>query len=208
MSPKRTLWPCHCPAYIEKYDIVQDIKKGGTFLLNCDWLPEDLEEHLPAAVKRYLAKNKIEFYTCDAIKLARDIGLGERTNMVLQSAFFKLANIIPIGDAVEYMKDAVVKTYGHKGESIVNMNCEAIDAGLNALRKIEIPEEWKTAKDKKAKVQIDTDLARSGSFRRKGHDSCQCHARRRNPGFCHERSLPMAEPCRRVRPSLSAVVLR
>ena len=155
---------CHCPAYIEKYDIVQDIKKGGTFLLNCDWLPEDLEEHLPAAVKRYLAKNKIEFYTCDAIKLARDIGLGERTNMVLQSAFFKLANIIPIGDAVEYMKDAVVKTYGHKGESIVNMNCEAIDAGLNALRKIEIPEEWKTAKDKKAKVQIDTDRPDLAAF--------------------------------------------
>ena len=112
---------CHCPAYIEKYDIVQDIKKGGTFLLNCDWLPEDLENHLPASVKRYLAKNKIEFYTCDAIKLARDIGLGERTNMVLQAAFFKLANVIPIDEAVEYMKNAVVQSYGHKGESIVNM---------------------------------------------------------------------------------------
>ena len=137
------------------YDMICKTKE---FVLNLT------TEHLPAAVKRYLAKNKIEFYTCDAIKLARDIGLGERTNMVLQSAFFKLANIIPIGDAVEYMKDAVVKTYGHKGESIVNMNCEAIDAGLNALRKIEIPEEWKTAKDKKAKVQIDTDRPDLAAF--------------------------------------------
>ena len=148
---------CHCPAYIEKYDIVQDIKPGGTFLLNCDWLPEDLEEHLPAEVKRYLAKNKIKFYTCDAIKLARDIGLGERTNMVLQSAFFKLSNVIPIDDAVEYMKAAVLQSYGHKGEKIVSMNCEAIDEGLTALREIEIPAEWKNAKDKKAKAKIETD---------------------------------------------------
>ena len=148
---------CHCPAYMEKYNIVQDIKPGGTFLLNCEWQPEDLDSHLSAEVKRYLARNKIKFYICDAIKLARDIGLGERTNMVLQSAFFKLANIIPIDDAVEYMKNAVQQTYGHKGEKIVNMNCEAIDEGLHAVRLIEIPEEWKTAKEKKAKVKIDTD---------------------------------------------------
>ena len=148
---------CHCPAYMEKYNIVQDIKPGGTFLLNCEWQPEDLDSHLSAEVKRYLARNKIKFYICDAIKLARDIGLGERTNMVLQSAFFKLANIIPIDDAVEYMKNAVQQTYGHKGEKIVNMNCEAIDEGLHAVRLIEIPEAWKTAKEKKAKVKIDTD---------------------------------------------------
>ena len=148
---------CHCPAYMEKYNIVQDIKPGGTFLLNCEWQPEDLDSHLSAEVKRYLARNKIKFYICDAIKLARDIGLGERTNMVLQSAFFKLANIIPIDDAVEYMKNAVQQTYGHKGEKVVNMNCEAIDEGLHAVRLIEIPEEWKTAKEKKAKVKIDTD---------------------------------------------------
>ena len=148
---------CHCPAYMEKYNIVQDIKPGGTFLLNCEWQPEDLDSHLSAEVKRYLARNKIKFYICDATKLARDIGLGERTNMVLQSAFFKLANIIPIDDAVEYMKNAVQQTYGHKGEKIVNMNCEAIDEGLHAVRLIEIPEEWKTAKEKKAKVKIDTD---------------------------------------------------
>ncbi len=148
---------CHCPAYIEKYDIVQDIKPGGTFLMNCEWTLEELEEHLSADVKKYLAKNKIKFYTCDAIKLARDIGLGERTNMVLQAAFFKLANVIPIDDAVEYMKNAVVSSYGHKGENIVNMNCEAIDAGLSALREIEIPEAWKTAKDKKTAVKIESD---------------------------------------------------
>ena len=148
---------CHCPAYMEKYNIVQDIKPGGTFLLNCEWQPEDLDSHLSAEVKRYLARNKIKFYICDAIKLARDIGLGERTNMVLQSAFFKLANIIPIDDAVEYMKNAVQQTYGHKGEKIVNMNCEAIDEGLHAVRLIEIPEAWKTVKEKKAKVKIDTD---------------------------------------------------
>ena len=148
---------CHCPAYMEKYNIVQDIKPGGTFLLNCEWQPEDLDSHLSAEVKRYLARNKIKFYICDAIKLARDIGLGERTNMVLQAAFFKLANIIPIDDAVEYMKNAVQQTYGHKGEKIVNMNCEAIDEGLHAVRLIEIPEAWKTVKEKKAKVKIDTD---------------------------------------------------
>ena len=148
---------CHCPAYMEKYNIVQDIKPGGTFLLNCEWQPEDLDSHLSAEVKRYLARNKIKFYICDAIKLARDIGLGERTNMVLQSAFFKLANIIPIDDAVEYMKNAVQQTYGHKGEKIVNMNCEAIDEGLHAVRLIEIPEAWRTVKEKKAKVKIDTD---------------------------------------------------
>ena len=141
---------CHCPAYMEKYNIVQDIKPGGTFLLNCEWQPEDLDSHLSAEVKRYLARNKIKFYICD-------IGLGERTNMVLQAAFFKLANIIPIDDAVEYMKNAVQQTYGHKGEKVVNMNCEAIDEGLHAVRLIEIPEEWKTAKEKKAKVKIDTD---------------------------------------------------
>ena len=148
---------CHCPAYMEKYNIVQDIKPGGTFLLNCEWQPEDLDSHLSAEVKRYLARNKIKFYICDAIKLARDIGLGERTNMVLQAAFFKLANIIPIDGAVEYMTNAVQQTYGHKGEKVVNMNCEAIDEGLHAVRLIEIPEEWKTAKEKKAKVKIDTD---------------------------------------------------
>ena len=148
---------CHCPAYMEKYNIVQDIKPGGTFLLNCEWQPEDLDSHLSAEVKRYLARNKIKFYICDAIKLARDIGLGERTNMVLQAAFFKLANIIPIDDAVEYMKNAVQQTYGHKGEKVVNMNCEAIDEGLHAVRLIEIPEAWKTVKEKKAKVKIDTD---------------------------------------------------
>ena len=155
---------CHCPAYIEKYDIVQDIKPGGTFLLNCDWTPEDMETHLPAAVKAYLAKNNIKFYTCDAIKLARDIGLGERTNMVLQAAFFKLANIIPIDDAVEYMKNAVVTSYGHKGEKVVNMNCEAIDAGLSAIHEIPVPDAWKDAKAKKVETKIDTDRPEVAAF--------------------------------------------
>lgn len=106
---------------MEKYDIVSEIKPGGTFLLNCTWTPEELDHHLSAEVKRTIANNNIHFYTIEAIKIGKEIGLGNKTNAILQSAFFKLANIIPVDDAVTYMKAAIVKSYGKKGEKVVNM---------------------------------------------------------------------------------------
>lgn len=139
---------CHNSAYIYKYDMVQDVKPGGFFLLNCVWNDEDLDKHLPGKVKRYIARNNIKFYTCDAVSIAKDIGLGaRRTNTVLQAAFFKLAEIIPIDDAVKYMKDAIQKTYGAKGEKIVNMNMQAVDAGVTHIHKVEIPASWADAED-------------------------------------------------------------
>ncbi len=150
---------CHAPSYIERYDIVQDIKPGGTFLLNCGWDMAELEARLPAACKKYLAENNIRFYTVDAIKIAREIGLGGRTNMILQSAFFRLSGILPIDDAVKYMKDAVVTTYGRKGEKIVNMNIAAVDAGLENIVEISIPESWKDPAPDAAAKGIDTDRA-------------------------------------------------
>ena len=135
---------CHNAAYIYKYDMVEDVKPGGFFLLNCVWNDEELEEHLPAKMKRYIAENNIQFYTCDAVDIAKKIGLGaRRTNSVLQAAFFKLANVIPVEDAVEHMKDAVKKTYGLKGEKIVNMNIAAVDAGINAVKQVQVKESWK-----------------------------------------------------------------
>ena len=139
---------CHNSAYIYKYDMVQDVKPGGFFLLNCVWNDEELDKHLPGKIKRYIARNNIKFYTCDAVSIAKDIGLGaRRTNTVLQAAFFKLAEIIPIDDAVKYMKDAIQKTYGAKGEKIVNMNMQAVDAGVTHIHKVEIPAAWADAED-------------------------------------------------------------
>ena len=138
---------CHSPAYVKKYNMVQDLKDGGTFLLNCSWDMEEIEAHLPGQVKRYIAEHGINFYTIDGIKLGKEIGLGGRINTILQSAFFKLANIIPVEDAVQYMKDAATASYMKKGEAIVKMNHDAIDAGAKALVKIEVPESWKTATD-------------------------------------------------------------
>lgn len=137
---------CHTQSYMHRYDIVQDVKPGGFFLLNCTWEGEELEDMIPGNVKRYIAQNNIQFYTCDAVSIAKEIGLGPtRTNTVLQAAFFKLANIIPIDKAVEYMKEAIQKTYGRKGEKIVKMNMAAVDAGVKEIKKIEVPESWKTA---------------------------------------------------------------
>ncbi|MGM9638503.1 MAG: pyruvate:ferredoxin (flavodoxin) oxidoreductase, partial [Butyricicoccaceae bacterium] len=130
---------CHNPSYVGKYDMVQDVKPGGTFLLNCQWNMEEIEHHLPNKMKAYIAKNNIQFYTVNAIDLAREIGMGKRTNTILQSAFFKLADIIPIDEAVTYMKEAAKKSYMKKGEDIVNMNYKAIDAGVDALVKIDVP---------------------------------------------------------------------
>ena len=137
---------CHNPAYLQRFEMVQDVKPGGYFLLNCPWTDEELETKLPARVKRYIAENNVKFYTCDAVKFAKAVGLGaRRTNSVLQAAFFKLANIIPIDEAVAYMKEAVVKTYSAKGQNIVEMNCAAIDAGLTGVHAVAVPEAWKNA---------------------------------------------------------------
>ena len=110
---------CHNPAYIGKYDMVEDLKKGGSFLLNCSWNLEELDKHLPGKMKKYIADNDINFYTIDGIKIGKEIGLGGRINTILQAAFFKIANIIPVDDAVRFMKDAATKSYGKKGEKIV-----------------------------------------------------------------------------------------
>ncbi len=134
---------CHVPAYILKgFKVVQDVKPGGTFLLNCQWAPEDVEKHLPNSVKAYIAKNNIQFYIINATDKAREIGMGKRTNTILQSAFFKLANIMPIEEAVDHMKYMAKKSYLKKGEAVVEMNYKAIDAGVDAIVKIDVPAAW------------------------------------------------------------------
>ncbi|SMC90076.1 pyruvate:ferredoxin (flavodoxin) oxidoreductase [Papillibacter cinnamivorans] len=150
---------CHNASYMEKYDIVQDLKPGGVFLLNCPWDVKELGEHLPAAAKRYLAGNNIRFYTVDGVRLAKELGLAGKVNVILQAAFFKLADIIPIDDAVRYMKDAIKTSYGRKGAQVVAMNEKAVDAGLDNIVKVDIPAEWKNAADTAAKPVVDTDRA-------------------------------------------------
>ena len=138
---------CHNVAYLTKYDMTKDVKNGGTFLLNTGWTAEELNERLPANVKRDLANKNVNFYTVDGVKIARELGLGNRFSMVLQAAFFKLANIIPIDEAVAYMKDAVVKSFSKKGDDIVRMNQSAIDLGIANLVKIDVPADWANASD-------------------------------------------------------------
>jgi pyruvate-ferredoxin/flavodoxin oxidoreductase len=136
---------CHNPSYVDKYDMVSDLLPGGTFLLNCGWDMAELERRLPGDMKKYIADNNIKFYTIDGISIGREIGLGGRINTVLQSAFFKLANIIPIDDAVKYMKDAATASYGRKGEKIVKMNHDAIDRGVTDVKEVKVPDSWKSA---------------------------------------------------------------
>lgn len=138
---------CHKPSYVDSYDMVSDLKDNGVFLLNCGWSQEEMDEKIPAKMKRYLAKHNIKFYTIDAVSIAKEIGLGARINMIMQAAFFKLADIIPIENAVEYMKKAIVDTYGKKGDKVINMNYKAVDMGIEAVKKIEIPASWADAKD-------------------------------------------------------------
>ncbi|GAA0681722.1 pyruvate:ferredoxin (flavodoxin) oxidoreductase [Clostridium cadaveris] len=140
---------CHKQSYVYTYDLLDGLKKNGKFLLNTIWSAEELGEHLPGNLKRYIAENNIDFYTINAVDIAQRIGLGGRINMIMQSAFFKLTNIIPIDDAVKYLKEAVVKSYGKKGDKVVNMNYEAIEAGINSIVKIQVPEDWKNAEDSK-----------------------------------------------------------
>ena len=136
---------CHNQSYVHKYDLLKGLRKGGTFVLNTIWDQEGLEANLPAEMKQYIAENDIQFYTINAVKIGQEIGLGNRINMICQAAFFKLADIIPVEDAVKYLKDSIQKTYGKKGEKIVNMNCQAVDAGINSLVKVDVPASWANA---------------------------------------------------------------
>ncbi len=134
---------CHNPSYVVKgYKMVQDVKPGGIFMINCQWTDEELDSKLNAAAKKYIADNKIQLYTINAIDKAIEIGMGKRTNTILQSAFFKLANVMPIDEAIKFMKEAAKKSYGKKGDAVVEMNYKAIDAGVDALHKVEVPASW------------------------------------------------------------------
>ena len=145
---------CHNPSYVIKgYKMVQDVKPGGIFMINCQWSDEELNQHMPAEAKRYIAKNNIQLYTINAIDKAIEIGMGKRTNTILQSAFFKLANVMPIDQAIEYMKAAAKKSYSKKGDAVVEMNYKAIDAGVDAIHKVEVPADWADAVDNKKPVE-------------------------------------------------------
>ena len=134
---------CHNPSYVTKgYKMVQDVKPGGVFMINCQWTDEELNKHMPAASKKYIADNNIQLYTINAIDKAIEIGMGKRTNTILQSAFFKLADVMPIDEAIEYMKAAAKKSYSKKGDAVVEMNYKAIDAGVDAVHKVEVPASW------------------------------------------------------------------
>ncbi|WP_202711576.1 pyruvate:ferredoxin (flavodoxin) oxidoreductase [Sporosalibacterium faouarense] len=136
---------CHNKSYVYQYDLLKGLKENGTFVLNCPWSSEELDEKIPAPIKRYIAEKNIKFYTIDAVEVAQNIGLGGRINMIMQAAFFKLAEVIPIEDAVKYLKDSIKGTYGKKGREIVEMNYAAVDKGIENLVKIDVPEEWKNA---------------------------------------------------------------
>ncbi len=152
---------CHNPSYIIKgFKMVRDVKPGGTFLVNCQWTPEEFASHMPANAKRYIAKNNINVYLIDAIDLAAKVGMGKRTNTVLQSAFFALAGVLPQEDALQYMKDAATKSYAKKGEAIVEANHKAIDAGASAYQKFDVPADWADAADE-APASVLTDDQKS-----------------------------------------------
>lgn len=145
---------CHVTPYIYKYDMLKGLKKNGSFLLNSIWDVEETKKRLPNSMKRYMAENNVNFYIIDATKIAEEIGLGGRTNTIMQSAFFKIANVIPYAKAVDYMKKAILKDFGKKGEDIVQMNYAAVDAGT-AVKKVEIPADWKNLKDEAPEVRHD-----------------------------------------------------
>lgn len=143
---------CSTQAYVNQYDLLKGLKKGGTFLLNTIWTPEEIGNHLPANMKRFMAENDIKFYTVNATKIAAEVGLGGRINMVMQSAFFKLSQVLPIEEAVEHLKGAIVRDYGRKGEHIVEMNYKAVDRGIESIVEIEVPAEWANAVDEEKVV--------------------------------------------------------
>ncbi len=147
---------CHNASYVNQYDLLTGLKHGGTFVLNCKWNDDELDEYLPAQMKAYIANNDIKFYTIDATSIAEKIGLGSRINMIMQSAFFKLADVIPVDQALEYLKEAIQKTYGKKGEKIVKMNWEAVDEGAN-ITAVHIPDDWNNALDSQQNSKINND---------------------------------------------------
>ncbi|MDR2088277.1 MAG: pyruvate:ferredoxin (flavodoxin) oxidoreductase, partial [Clostridiales Family XIII bacterium] len=140
---------CHNQAYLTQYDMLKDLKEGGVFLLNCLWSEAELSEKLPAHVKRAIARKKIKFYTLDGVRIAEEIGLGGRINMVMQAAFFKLTNVIPLDDAAAYLKDGIVKAYEKKGQKVLDMNFAAVDRGIESIREIAVPADWADAADEK-----------------------------------------------------------
>ncbi len=144
---------CHNQAYVHLYDMLKALKKGGSFLLNTTRSAEELDEFLPGQVKRYIAENDIDFYIIDAVRLAQEIGLRNRINTICQAAFFKITEVIPVDEAVKYMKDAIVRSYGDKGEEIVNMNYRAVDAGIAEVQKVEVPAEWRDSEDDPVKFR-------------------------------------------------------
>ncbi len=138
---------CHNQAYLTQYDMVKDVKEGGTFLLNCIWSKDELDQNIPAKVKKQIATKKLKFYIINATDIAVNLGLGNRINMVMQAAFFKLAKVMPLDDAVKYLKEGIENAYGKKGQKIVDMNCAAVDKGIAEFTEIQVPAEWATAKD-------------------------------------------------------------
>ncbi len=146
---------CHNQTYVYQYDLLKGLKQGGNFVLNCKWTPEELDEKLPTTLKQALVKSKANFYIIDAVSIASKIGLGNRINMIMQAAFFKLANVIPVEEAIDYLKASVVKTYGKKGQNIVDMNVAAIDFGVSSLIKVEVPASWGDADIKQAAAAVD-----------------------------------------------------
>ena len=152
---------CHNKSFLYQYDLLKGLKKGGTFVLNCPWQGQELEEHLPAYIKRYVAGNSINFYTIDAIAIASEIGLGARINMIMQSAFFKLTNVIPIEDALKYLKGAIEKSYGKKGAKIVGMNNAAVDKGIENLVKFNVPASWADAQDEEEEFKEEPDFMKN-----------------------------------------------
>ncbi|HHW30652.1 MAG TPA: pyruvate:ferredoxin (flavodoxin) oxidoreductase [Clostridiaceae bacterium] len=152
---------CHNKAFVYQYDLLKGLRKGGTFVLTCPWTPDELEEKLPAPMKRYIAENDINFYIIDAMAIASEIGLGNRINMIMQAVFFKLANVIPFEDALEYLKNSVEKMYGKKGQDIVDMNIAAIDKAVEALIKVEVPSSWLEAKDEEGCIKDEPDFVKN-----------------------------------------------
>jgi len=152
---------CHNSSFVYQYDLLKGLKKGGTFVLVCPWKDKELDENLPASLKRYIAENNIYFYTIDALSISSEVGLGNRINMIMQSVFFKLANVIPYEKAIEYLKSNIEKMYGRKGQDIVEMNKAAVDRAIDALIKVNVPESWKNAADEVLPIKEEPDFVKN-----------------------------------------------
>ena len=152
---------CHQPSYVDKYNLLEGIREGGTFVLNSAWSSDEMEKHLPNSLKKTIAEKHLKFYNIDAVKIAEEVGLGGRINMVMQTAFFKLSNVIPIDDAVRYLKEAIEKTYGRKGKNVVEMNWKAVDAALDKIEEIKYPESWKNLPKDQTKTFEEPDFVKN-----------------------------------------------